>query len=335
MPSTPPSVSVPLSRFRLPSRYYADSLCPYADHVQDLYNQWCDEMTHLSEADRAKYRVQRLTWASSRGFPHSRSPERALLIGLAYTWMTCFDDYYGLCPAQELDALRRRGIELLQGALPQPTDPPLHHKLAEIGRMGSELMTPAWLDRFAATVDDFVSYLPRENVFRRQRRLPSIAENTEIRGHTIAILMALRFVDVELDLVLPDEVENHPALRRIDILLAQITVWQNDAYTLDKDLRQADAAGENINMVLTLQKELGLSLDDAYRELLRMHDADVVELVQLMENLPDFGLLQQDVETHVLHRAYVVSAIETWYRSDTPRYDDAWVDDYPASLTTP
>ncbi|QDY77538.1 terpene synthase family protein [Streptomyces qinzhouensis] len=335
MPSTPASVTVPLSRFRLPTRYYADGLCPHADRVQDTYYRWCDSMTHLSEADREKYRNQRLTWAASRGFPHPRSPRRAVLIGLAYTWMTCFDDYYGLLPSHELDSLRRRSVDLLYGAPAQDSDPPLHHSIAEIGRMAAELMPPVWLDRFAATVDDFVSYLPLEGAFRHQRRTPSISENTEIRGHTIAILMALRFVDVELDLVLPDEVEDHPVLRRIDILLAQLTVWQNDAYTLEKDLRQADAAGENINMVLTLQDQLGLSLDDAYRELLRIHDADVAELVQLVENLPDFGRLQQDVETHVLHRTYVVSAIESWYRLDTPRYEDAWVEDYPTSLITP
>ncbi|MFE0043740.1 terpene synthase family protein [Streptomyces albireticuli] len=318
---------LPPDGFRLPDRYYG-GICPYADRNRAAYRRWCSELTHLSEDGRERYVRQDVCRSASLAYPNPASYERALACNLSIFWHTAFDDFYGLGGAGETAALHDRCMELLHGARPRPTDSPPLRKAAELRSLCARLMPDRWLDRYAAAFDFYLQGVKSESVFRRERRLPTVAEARDLRLRSIGLFPCLRLVEMELDLPLPPDIADHPVIRRIERALTRISIWQNDAYSYRKESARPEEAADTVNLVLLLQHE-GRSEDDAWAELRRIHDADVAEFTALADDLPDFGTRQADVQRYVEHLALVVSGVEVYYR-DARRYTVGgdWVDEY-------
>ncbi|WP_028815211.1 terpene synthase family protein [Streptomyces flavidovirens] len=314
-------------RFRLPDRFTAHS--PYAQSMAPQYDTWCDQFIHLPEEGRARYRRQRLDLVTAYSFPHSLSHERALTTALFSLWATHLDDHFGTSSPAELAALRRRVGEILDGARPRTDEHPVLRMAADLRVMATELMPPHWLSRFSReNHENFIQKgIEAEAPFKLDQRVPSLAELEEFRPYSVGMYPWLTLVELELGVPLPDHIATHPAIRRAMHLLARITAWQNDAYSMPKEIpRSGD--GETINLAFVLQREDDLSLEQACDEMLRIHDADLAEFVALADALPDFGADQPDVERVVHHMALATSGVTTWYQLfGANRYsDDGWVE---------
>ena len=93
--------------------------------------------------------------------------------------------------------------------------------------------------------------------------------------------------------------------------------WQNDFYSLRKEL---GLDTELMNLILVLKEVNKMSLEEAVNEAKRIHDADVAEFVALHENLPDFGVHQQQVYDYILSLGTILQGLNTHYIQDTERY---------------
>lgn len=324
-----------LDQYRLPSHLYS-GICPHVDQVREEYRLWCGQMTHLSPQGRERYRQQNLSYAASRCYPHPFSYRRALACALQLFWMTLFDDYHGLSSSDEFADKREQVIDLLRGGRPSGSEKSLLGKIAEFRDLSLTLMPQRWLDRYIVNIDEyFRKGVEREAAFKGERRIPTVSELLQFRPYTIAMYPYFRMVEVELGLELPDEVVTHPHLVHIEYLLARIEIWQNDAFSLLKEMSRSNSAGEVINLALVLQNETGLSLEESCSEMLRIHNADVEEFSAMVASLPDFGPLNRDVESYLFHLALTVSGLETWYRTDSARYsiNGTWTDEYAHGST--
>ncbi|TDU67115.1 terpene synthase family protein [Streptomyces sp. KS 21] len=315
-------------RFRFPDRFTARDASLYAETLAPQYNRLCDQLIHLPEEGRERYRRQRLDRLSAYCFPHPISHERASTTALCALWETHLDDYFGTSTLSQMAALRGRIGELLDGARPHCDEHPVLKMAAELRRLASELMPPQWLSRFSfETCENFIlKGMEAEVPFKLDNRVPSLAELDEFRPYSIGMYPWLMLAELELGIPLPDHIATHPAIRRAVHLLSRITAWQNDAYSMAKEIpRSGD--GETINLAFVLQHERGLSLQQACDEMLRIHDADIADFVALVDALPDFGPHQSDVESVVHHMALATSGVVTWYRLfGATRYsDDGWV----------
>jgi terpene synthase-like protein len=324
-----------LDQYRLPEHRYA-GICPYADRIRAEYASWCAGMSHLSNVSRRRYQQQNLSYAASRCFPHPISYEHARACALHLFWMTLFDDYHELCGATELAVKRDRIVAILRGGPPLIGEHPLLSTISDFRKLATSLMTTEWLDRYIATVEDYFRMgVAPESEIRRERRLPSFAELVEFRPYSIAMFPYFLMVETQLDCAPPSEVITHPRVQRIKCLLARIAVWQNDVFSLMKEMSQPTADAEVINLALVLRQERCLSLQDACAAMLQVYQADVAEFRELSDELPNFGPHQRAAEHYVHHLAITASGLETWYRTDTGRYavNGTWAGEHAPSTS--
>ncbi|MCX4633081.1 MULTISPECIES: terpene synthase family protein [unclassified Streptomyces] len=300
---------------------------PYSETLAPQYSTWCDQLVHLPEEGRERYRRQRLDLAAAYCFPRPLSHERALITALHTLWLTHVDDYFGMSPHSELVSLARRVAELLDGAQPHSDEHPVLRMIADVRARAEKVMPPAWLSRFSSVHRDFIlTGMDSEAPFKLDNRVPSLAELEEFRPYSIGMYPWCALVELELGVPLPDHIATHPVLRQIMHLLARMTAWQNDAYSMAKEIpRSGD--GETINLAFVLQHERGLGLEDACDEMYRIYAADAAKFTALVDALPDFGPHQQAVERVVHHMALAASGLHTWYQAfGATRYsDDGWV----------
>ncbi|MCS3529142.1 hypothetical protein M2373_000503 [Chryseobacterium sp. JUb7] len=124
-----------------------------------------------------------------------------------------------------------------------------------------------------------------------------------------------------LGYVLPKVIEEHPVILRIRALTARIIGWQNDLYSIKKEIKKK---GEVMNLVLNIMHTQKIPLEDAIAKALAFHDLEVAELEALQNNLPDFGLgkeWNEKVEKWTEYMTLMISGLNTWYLKDTLRYD--------------
>jgi hypothetical protein len=318
-----------LEEFRLPARYYAGT-SPYIDQIQSDYFQWCDDMTNLTQEGRTRYRKQNLVYAAARSFPAPGSYVRAKACALQLFWTTLFDDFYGHLPTRDLVVLRERIIALLLGDDLHPMDPPLLSKVKEFRDLYVGLVSEQWITRYVQTIDDYFRMgVERETRAREEKRPLTLNETNEIRPYSTIMIPYLRTIEIELDISIPDHVASHPIMRRIDHLAARIATWQNDAFSLLKEVTRPEKEAETCNLVFTLQHEFDLTFSEACNELLRIFKADVAEFDALACTLPNFDKHQKCAETAALHAGTALTGLERFYRQDTSRYvvDGDWAAD--------
>lgn len=92
---------------------------------------------------------------------------------------------------------------------------------------------------------------------------------------------------------------------------------QNDFHSLPKELAKGT---EIFNLMMVLQKEYNLSLEEACRKGLRIHDTALAEFIELAATLPDFGENHQQVVRYIDCMGIMTQGVNTFYLTDTRRY---------------
>jgi hypothetical protein len=116
------------------------------------------------------------------------------------------------------------------------------------------------------------------------------------RHHTIGMMLALVvFTPYGLDLDLPAEFIEHPAVADLLWSLTRVASWQSDLLTLDVEL----ARGEHVNTIEVLGDRHGRSREEGTREVYRRYRRDIAESFQLMGTVLDidWGPLTSGVDT--------------------------------------
>lgn len=91
----------------------------------------------------------------------------------------------------------------------------------------------------------------------------------------------------------------------------------NDIISLPKELQRE---GDTMNIVKVLQKENNLSLFDAYKKSMKIHDEYLKEFLILQENLPPFGEHQNNVYNYIQDLGIMIAGVYAWHTNDTSRY---------------
>lgn len=110
---------------------------------------------------------------------------------------------------------------------------------------------------------------------------------------------------------LPEEVFDHPHIKRIYSLSSLMIGIHNDIISLPKELQRE---GDTMNIVKVLQKENNLSLIDAYTKAMEIHDDYLKEFLILQEHLPPFGDYQSNVYDYIQDLGIMISGVCMAYK---------------------
>lgn len=304
----------------LPLGYYPwpDLLNPNVAQMEIDMNTWIDhDYAYLPESARRKYKKMGFHLCTARMVP-TATYQQTIPCNRFVLNFVVMDDQMEFATIEEKKRDCDRAIQILQGAIPTSDENGMFQHLALIRDEYKSFMPSEWMERFIENLSRCFKYgVQEETSFKLAKQIPSLDYFMILREYSVNMYPYLYWADIETDFVLPKEIEQHPVIQRLRALTSRIEAWQNDFYSLRKEL---GLDTEIMNLIIVLQKEKKMSLKEAVTEAKRIHDADVAEFVALHENLPDFGSHQEKIYNYVLSLGTILQGLNTHYIKDTQRY---------------
>jgi terpene synthase-like protein len=300
--------------FRVPPRWRSPILeNPFAADAERRVIQWFEELGCTpSEVARA----QKFDAAGYVGIPFpSLSRHKTLRIAKYLSLWLLWDDV-------EVETLESRwkieADHVLSDLRPERMsrfDEGWWQLLSELAVERS----PAWIERLCQAMAIWNAAAVEEAVVTKTHRergeLVSFDRQMELRIATIGMYATVHLLDDAHDHERPRELYDHPTVRRIETLAGQIVGLGNDLLSLGKD-----CAEDQCNLVTTLMRERGISIDDAIEQLVHMHDEALEELDTLGDALErGAGAAAPYVARWLQDLRYASLGFSLW-ESQAPRY---------------
>jgi hypothetical protein len=144
--------------------------------------------------------------------------------------------------------------------------------------------SPAWIDRLCQAMAAWNAAAIEEATVSRARREHghqlSFDRRLELRIATTGMAATVYLLEDAHDFERSAAFDANPTVRRIERLVSQIVGLGNDLLGLGKD-----GAEDRCNLVTTLMRQDGVSIDTAIERLVRMHDESLEELDRLADSL--------------------------------------------------
>ncbi|PWI65677.1 hypothetical protein PCL_06882 [Purpureocillium lilacinum] len=302
-----------------PAYPFPDLVSPFIEDLADEYYEWIDaDCQFESRSAREAHKRHRLTDIAARAFP-SLTIDELRPIARFTAFLAILDDIMDHSDPNELNNVKRRILAILNGdeqTLPQRG---FYRQIHAIRQECLDCSMPIHLfDEFVSSIVELMIGYAREKTYNAKNEPPPFSVYQSIRRQTSGGLCYAKYLCIHGNYRnLPGEVFSHPAVLRMHDLIARIIGYHNDFISLPKELSRE---GDVVNIVISIQRESGLELKDAYMKALGVHDADLAEFVQLQSELPDFGQWQQKAKDYVADLGTLVQGVYAWHVKNTGRY---------------
>lgn len=298
-----------------PVYIFPGDIHPNANLIKEQTTAWiCSNYLFLEDHMQKKYKYSDFGYFTARCLPHQ--PYESLLPCTRFMlWATIFDDYYEYCTAEKLSLLRERITAIFNGDAVHEKEHFFLHEAAVIRDELSALMPDIWMKRFIKSFDAYMESMLFEIPYKIPDYFPTLDEFFALREITIGIQAFIDLIEFQTKEILPDSIYYSSFFRDLYTLTARISAWCNDFYSIRKDLDR-----EPLNLVLVLKHHYKLSLEKANEEALRLHNDDVQQLINLQQNIPDFGEYTETVRQFVFYLGVMIQGQSQWYSKDTRRY---------------
>jgi hypothetical protein len=287
---------------------------PHAAAVQEYTAcRWIDgECAGFVPADVAEqFKKTRTGYMTSYFFPMA-TWERLLPLARMMLFSLYQDDVYERARPTEVREVGARTVAVARGERRADEagimlGPQIESLRAELLRF----IPPESVARWAADLQLYFEGLADEAAYLESGEHPSLEEYLLIREKALMLHPFMALKEVETQIVLPPEIHDHAAVRRLKSLAVRIVGHFNEFQSYEKDMRTGMG---NLNLIRVLMNEYDSSLPEAWERALDMHAAELAEFVSLQRALPEFGEWQDAVENHIHHIAFVISG---WRRVDS------------------
>lgn len=263
---------------------YDGGRSPFEQEIEAIISQWIDEYPFLSGEQRQYYKKCRFGMITSCFYPNisykaMQAAARLMLLLFVH------DDYTDNFTAQELRSFTFQSESIMSGH-PMPHDSAgILHQFVLLRKEFEAVASREWLQRWHYHLNYFYEGMVIERYFIKANASPSIQHYMFIREHLIGMYIFQDIIELYLPSFLPFWILSHPYTRQLRQLNARIIAWCNDFFSAAKEAK----AGQAMNLVLVVQKEWRCTLEEAYREVARIHNEEIKLFYELTENPPDFG----------------------------------------------
>lgn len=298
---------------------WPDSLNSHIERMKVDMDGWIDtDFPFLKPETREKYRRMNLSYCTARMVPIAPSYAHVSACNHFMIWECIVDDYFGLCSVEEIEKFRKNFIVILNGGEPSLNAHDLEKSLAVIRDEYLAVMSAEWMKIFINFINGYFEYgLKAESPFKTTETFPNLLHYKIIREYCIGLYMNEPWAQLGLGIVLPEVILENPIILRLQALTARICGWHNDVYSAKKESKRI---GETMNLVLIIRHEQKVSLEEALKQAVEIHDNDVAEFEVLRNDLPDFGEWTNKVQDYILYLGRMIAGLNRWYVQDTRRY---------------
>ncbi|NLR67881.1 hypothetical protein HGH92_26490 [Chitinophaga varians] len=293
---------------------FNDELNRHAVECETMTQQWIETIyAFLPPNVREKYSKTKTGLLTARFFPRA-SLERLTPMVRSSLWGLAWDDYNEYSNEALLLNLKQKVVDVLSG-VPLLKYDELFSELRLMYFELSSIMPEYWMKRFCRSMAGYLDGMIEESRYKKRMEFPSLDDYIRIRTRSVDVYPLIDFVEVVTEQPLPDFVRHSPEMEVIAYYICRIIAWANDFFSAPKE-RGRDV----MNMVLVLMHHNGVSWEDAYKELLNIHAADVKKYQQLKEDLPSFGDNNRAVKNFLVNCDLLIAGHKIWYEIDTLRY---------------
>lgn len=308
-----------LKSFPRPKYEFPDQVSPLMEALAAEYNEWIDvDCPFESSEAREAHKRHRLTDIAARAFPWLTLAELRP-IALFTAFLAILDDFMDRSGRDELQEVRDRMCALLTGVDDDEPEPGFYHQMYMIRQDALVCeMPPHLYQGFFDSILTLMTGFGDEKRYNAANRPAPFAAFESIRRQTSGGLPFARYLCMQKEYRrLPARVLGHATILRMHDLASTLIGYHNDFISLPKELA---CQGDVVNLVLTVQHELGLSLKEAYWKALEIHDAHLAEFVELQNNLLDFGEWQSAAQEYATDLGIMVQGVYSWHVKNTGRY---------------
>lgn len=264
-----------------------------------------------------KFKAVRTGYMTSYFFPMA-TWERLVPLARMMLFSLYQDDIYEGADPDRLRWLRRCTVAVAEGTMTaQQTEAMLAPQIEKLRHEALRLIPAESVARWAADLDLYFDGLIAESTHLHNGTYPALDEYKIIREKALMIHPFLALKEIETGVVLPEEIHEHPVVRRLKSLTVRLPGWFNEFQSYDKD---TNAGMGTMNLINVLAHEYHISVADARERAFGIHDEELAEFVRLQAELPEFGEWHDMVTNHIHHFSFVVSG---WRGADRVihRYD--------------
>lgn len=301
-------------QFRVPKSWRSPVVRnPHASEAQRLVIEWFADLGCTSqELERARA----FDIAGYVGMPFPMLPrDKTIFVARFLSLWLLWDDMH----VERLEHRWRIGAEhLLTGR--RPTE--MTHFDEGWWQLFEELATErsaGWLQGICQAMATW-SNVAEEEAAAMQRYAetgvcPGFERQLELRVATIGMYATLYLLESAYGAELPQEFHQHPTVQRLKWLSNELVGLGNDIFSFAKDHAQRQP-----NLVSTLMKERGLSVEEAIQVLIRRHDEAILEFDILAGLLGSWSPRFDPLIQHWLRDVRFAALGFSLWEAQAPRY---------------
>ncbi|CEL56413.1 Alpha-muurolene synthase OS=Coprinopsis cinerea (strain Okayama-7 / 130 / ATCC MYA-4618 / FGSC 9003) GN=COP3 PE=1 SV=1 [Rhizoctonia solani AG-1 IB] len=246
-------------------------------------------------------------------FPHLRTAIELVL------WLFSFDDMIDRGALNSIQAMQH-AVNVTMKVLRDPSTPPPRFKVAAVLQSCFNRMRQdggsGTLQRFIDATDQYTQRSLKQQINKSTERIPTVEEYIQHRREASAMMTALAVLEYTLELNLPDEVANDPAVIELGIVGSDILNWANDIYSFPVEF----ARGDVHNFVSVAMEHMNLGVEEAIAYVNQRIQKRVDEYVVTKNKLPKFGPgMDEQAARYIQGIEYFVQGFIDW-SFITPRY---------------
>ncbi|MFB7507505.1 terpene synthase family protein, partial [Streptomyces broussonetiae] len=236
--------------------------------AQDRHLAWPKSFGFLSsEAEESHHLKGQFPLIAAMFYPNATGSE--LDIGIdQQSWYFLFDDALDDQWGQSPERVRHLVELVKEGTTGAGCPLPLASSFADMRRRSSQDMPQHWIERSSAHWSSYLDHHVHEARSRQTGSPMSLSAYLRVRRHTIGVAPVMDLAERLSSCVLPDHLYELPHLSTMREMTKMFIICDNDVISLDKDA----ALGENNNLVLSLEREHGLSRPEAIEKVLRRQE---------------------------------------------------------------
>lgn len=120
---------------------------------------------------------------------------------------------------ENIDHVRLQSIAVLKGEISgENSGIPLGKMLASLREELLQFIPEESISRFTQMIDRYFMGLETELTYKKKKTFPTVEECIALRENSICLYPFLQLTEVETGIILPQEIHEHPVIRRLQAL---------------------------------------------------------------------------------------------------------------------
>ncbi|KAI0294469.1 terpenoid synthase [Multifurca ochricompacta] len=297
--------------FYIPNVYenwkWSRRINPHYLEVKAETAAWIRSFGAFSPKVQAAYDLCDFCLLASLTYPNHDKARLRTACNLMSVFLLC-DEYSDVADEDEVQGMVNITEDVLRNPhTPRPKGEWIGGEITrQFWEMGIKTASPQSQKRFIETFGSYMQAVVQHGADRTNKHIPTIEEYFEIRRYDVGTKPSFAVLELEMDL--PDEAVNHPAIQELSVLATDMIILDNDTASYNVEQARGD---DNYNIITIVMNQNKTDIQGAMNWVYEHHKELEEKFMDIYENkIPKFG---EPVDEQLVQ---YVDGIGNWVRAN-------------------